>query len=217
MGKSRDVAGHLERGSAQKERVRIWWRVGECVVIAVSAAAIAGIALIPVSVRESDWAAIYTMRWSALAAIFTTVSAVAIGLTAIYARQTIGLSRRAERVKHTLELLAAYRRDGVYDAFIRYENEQLGSNYTRLRLMRDIDQIIAYFEDAAVQIEADIVDCDLFMRQMADIVEKIWGEFFDRPKYQIKNFSGHFFPEFTALKDRARRWSSQRARSAMRG
>jgi hypothetical protein len=183
------------------------WFAASCAAGLTLVLVIAAVVLVPVTGRESDLLAIYAMRWTALTAIFTVVSAAAIGFTAIYAGQTIALTRRTERVKQTLNLIAAYRRDGASEAFIRYRNEQIGPTYTELRRRSDVGTIIAYFEDVALQLDANIVDRDLFMRHFSDVVRVTWNELFDPGKCRVEPpLVPEAFPQFSALNAVARAW-----------
>lgn len=98
--------------------------------------------------KPADWAAVWTMRWAAVTALFTAISAFAIGATALYAQQAIAENRRLERVKLAREVIRRYQQDGVARAVARFGANALG--YTNQQFRADVEKALMFLDECAI-------------------------------------------------------------------
>jgi len=131
-----------------------------------------------------DWAAIWTMRWSAFNAAATGLSAVAIVISAFYAYHTINTNVGMERTRRSVDLVREYRELGVKDALARSSRDPLPQDgYSNDEFRADLKTAVMYWELCAMQYRANIVDRKLLLDFLDAAAVESWLRF----KKALKN------------------------------
>jgi len=123
--------------------------------------------------HEPDWAAVWTMRWMGVSAVFTGLSWLAIALTALYAQHAISVSAGIERSKLARELLEAYRSREIEKALRRCKALP-HDQYSREEFIADLDRVIVYYEECSLYYEVNSVNRELLLRFLDVKIVSTW-------------------------------------------
>ncbi len=150
-----------------------------------------------------DWATVWAMRWSAATAVFTGLSWVAIGLTALFALHAISATASIERSKLARDLLDQYRSRNIDAALQRFMRGTSGE-YTREAYLGDLNTVITYYEECALYYEVKSVNRELLFRILDVKIVSTWHQLApmlqglsDPPEAAAKQFPG--FRAFAVL------------------
>lgn len=152
-----------------------------CQALSAAAAVVGLVALVaavmflamPVATKNQtpDWAAVWAMRWTAVGAVATAVTMLAIVVTAFYAARAIETTLLVEKSKRTAELIAAYHSRGIVDAQFRVLSVATAS---ATDCLREFHILAGFTEECAIAFFANLVDKNQFLSALDYAVNNAW-------------------------------------------
>lgn len=119
-----------------------------------------------------DWAAVWTMRWTAIGSVAAVSSMVAIIVTAFYAARAIDATKAIEKSKRTAQLIATYYDRKVVDSQFRAMAAATGAS--AINYLAEFHIIAGFLEECAVTFFAGLVDKEMFLDALDYAVNNAW-------------------------------------------
>jgi hypothetical protein len=145
---------------------------------------------------DPDWAAVWTMRWTAVGATFAGLSWLAIAGTVLYAQHAVSVTAAIERTKLARELVREYHQRGIEEARTRCTREATVPGYSTTDFVADVNTLLLYLEECAVNYEYGIIERKLLLRFLDMKIVSTWQSMshtvFPRLNELIGPRPGHF-------------------------